>query len=113
MTKEKQDDAELTEWARSVTNGIEDSAVFVSIVSPTLFSMEPVTDWVPIVQLGLAVVLDKPIVFLVPSGTMIPESIRRLATVIEQFDPNDKQSFDDASRRLLTRIKAITGAFPA
>jgi hypothetical protein len=52
-------------------------------------------------QLGMAVVLDKPIYLIVKRGTPIPKNVRRLAYAIEEFD-----SLDDIG---LTTQKLIAG----
>jgi hypothetical protein len=66
-----------------------------------LFNEKMVEDVVPIIQMGLAVYLDKPIVILAPKGTVIPANLRAMATAIEEFDPNDRASLEAATARLV------------
>jgi len=57
----------------------------------------------PVLQMGLAVYLDKPIVILAPRGTLIPGNLRAMATAIEEFDPADPDTLLAATERLAKR----------
>jgi hypothetical protein len=56
---------------------------------------------IPLLQMGLAVYLDKPIVVVVPIGIKIPMNLRRLALRIVEYDPADPSTITD----MLVRIR--------
>ncbi len=66
-----------------------------------LFNEQMITEVLPLIQMGLAVYLDKPIVLLAPKGSVIPANLRAMATAIEEFDPENRDSFDAAVERLV------------
>jgi hypothetical protein len=59
-----------------------------------------------LLQFALAVVMDKPIYLLVEEGVKVPEHVKRVASAIEFYKPNDHQSMNAATTRLLA---AATG----
>jgi hypothetical protein len=58
-----------------------------------------------LMQLGMAVVLDKPLLLLVDGDTKIPENVRRLARAIEVYTSLDDMAF--ATERLLAKAKEL------
>lgn len=70
-----------------------------------LWNEKMVEEVIPIIQMGLAVYLDKPIVILAPTGSVIPANLRAMATAIEEFDPKDRASLDAATMRLVQKGK--------
>lgn len=75
------------------------SAAFVA-----LFTEAYQRDPTALMELGMALVLDKPVYLLVQAGTPIPDNLRRLARAIEAFSAADDVEL--ATRRLLQRIEA-------
>ena len=73
------------------------SGIFLS-----LFTEAYQRDPKALMELGMAVVLDKPVYLLVQTGTAIPENVRRLARSIEYFAAQD--DIELATRRLLAAI---------
>jgi len=65
-----------------------------------LWNENMVDEVIPILQMGLAVYLDKPIVVLAPKGVGIPANVRAMAVAIEEFDPDDQASLHAAMDRL-------------
>ena len=65
-----------------------------------LFDEKMVEEVLPLIQMGLAVYLDKPIVILAPKGVVIPGNLRAMATAVEEFDPK-KDSLEAATERLV------------
>lgn len=63
---------------------IDDSKVFLS-----LFSRDMTKDAIPCLQLGLAMMLDKPIIVVARPEDEIPENLQNVATAIFQGDPAD------------------------
>lgn len=66
-----------------------------------LWNEKMLDEVLPILQMGLAVYLDKPIVILTPIGSLIPGNLRAMATAIEEFDPDDPESLNAATKRLV------------
>lgn len=87
---------ELERWAKRATDGLANSAVMLS-----LFTESVEKDPIPVLQLGYALVLDKPIVIVAPEGRHIPWGIRRVARAIEFYDPADTTSLQAAALRAL------------
>ena len=78
---------------------ISDSNIFL-----LLFNEKMVEEVVPLIQMGLAVYLDKPIAILMPKGARLSMNLQRLGVATEEFDPEDQASFEAASMRLLQKI---------
>lgn len=93
-------DAELLAWAKTATRGLPESSIFLQLFNEK-FRSDPLSEPAAVIQLGLAVLLDKPILLLVPKGARLPANLRRLATAIEEFDPTDNGSIFEATKRLL------------
>ncbi len=72
--------------------------VFLSIVTEHYLR-----DADALLQLGMAVALDKPIYLLVREGTVLPENFRRLARGIETW--KTAEDMELAAKRLLERAK--------
>jgi hypothetical protein len=90
----------LQDWTRKVTRGQRESAVFLNLWSDSM-ATEPSSDPVPVMQLGYAMLLDKPIVILAPHGSRIPENVRRCARVIAFYDHDNMDSMHAATIRAL------------
>lgn len=84
--------------------GITDSSTFLAI-----FTKNYTKDIKAIMQLGLAVVMNKPIFLLVPKSyePQICDNVKRLARAIEYVDDiNDGDSVKAAGVRLMNKAKA-------
>jgi hypothetical protein len=86
----------LTDATKRSVEAITDSASFIAIYSPS-FQRDPVA----LMQLGLAVVLDKPLYLLVVKGAVVGENICRLARHIEVAASPEDTEF--ATKRLLAQ----------
>jgi hypothetical protein len=93
-------DKALRDAVRRNFEGLSNSKTFC-----LLFNEKMLDEVLPIVQMGLAVYLDKPIVILAPKGVVIPGNLRAMATAIEEFDPNDRGSLEAATERLVRNGK--------
>jgi hypothetical protein len=93
---------QLREATRRNFEGLSDSKTFCLI-----FNDKMIEEVLPIIQMGLAVYLDKPIVILAPRGALIPGNLRAMATAIEEFDHDDAsgQSINAAVERLVRNGK--------
>ena len=99
-------DYEAKELAR-LRAKLDDSALFVSLVSEAYLR-----DASCLLQLGMAVALDKPIYLAVKRGTVIPENFRRLARAIEEFASAEDVEY--ATKRLIeaARTAGVLGDPP-
>lgn len=97
---------ELVEWANEYMNGENGKALMASDTFACLFSTEMLREPACILQMGMAVCADKPIVLIVDRETRIPENIRRVALCIEVVDREDKAGFEAAVKRALGAAKA-------
>ena len=88
----------LKDAARETVAKLDSSSAFISLFSASM-AEEPL----PALQLGVAMLLDKPIYVLVPEGVELPENLKKVAVRIEYYkrDPNDMTSFQAAAERLM------------
>lgn len=96
----KNDLKKLKTWTRQVTRGQRESAVFMNLWSDTMAD-DPSSDPVPVMQLGYAMLLDKPIVILAKHGSRIPENVVRAARAVEFYDAGNEASIHAATLRAL------------
>lgn len=94
MNRKQKD--ELIEWAKKATEHIADCSTFMS-----LWSADIDKDPVPVIQLGYAMMLDKPIIVIAPEGTHIPQNVRRVARSVKFFDPASEESMMLATKTAL------------
>jgi hypothetical protein len=80
---------------------IASSHVFMSIFSQS-FKKDPVC----CLQLGLALLMDKPIGLLVMTGVEVPDNMLMVATV-EYVQDHSKQALESATQNLLDRMGVI------
>lgn len=103
------DELQERRWVRDAVkrNGeaMERSTFVLSIFTGN-YNKDPIA----VLQFGLAVCLDKPIVLLVPNGVEIPENVRKVATAIEFYVAGDRKSMEDATARLMEIAKGKTDA---
>ncbi len=96
-------DKRLKQAAKEMAEKVSDSSVFM-----VMFNESMVEEVAPLIQMGLAVYMDKPIYLLVPEADMkaLPENLKRLARRIESYDrtlppPLMQASLEAATMRLL------------
>lgn len=79
-------------------DGLKDSAIFL-----LMFSEGMIDEVIPVIQMGLAVYLDKPIYLLVPESAVlkIPHNVRAMARRIEIYKDKDIADLQRASEALL------------
>lgn len=81
-------------------NGMNQCRTMVSI-----WSGDCARDPLMVLQMGLAVMLDKPIAILCVKNTPIPENIRKLAFAIEFVDKVEDSK--DAILRIMDKVKEL------
>lgn len=93
---------ELKRWTRLVTRGQKESASFMSLWNDKM-ATDPAGDPIPVMQLGYAMLLNKPIIVVAPVGSIIPSNVLKVAVAVEYFHEGDVASAQDATRRALTK----------
>lgn len=78
---EPEEELWLLQAAQQNYDKIKNSGVFLS-----LFNHDMTKDAVPCLQLGLAMMLDKPIIVVARPDETIPENLKKVATAIYQGD---------------------------
>jgi hypothetical protein len=92
------------QWARRALKGVQESATFVQLYTPTF---DPAKDPAYALQLGAAILLDRPIIILAPEGATIPPKLRAIANSLQFFLPDDPASCERATRRGLEAIGLV------
>jgi len=79
----KETDKRMVEMVKRNAEAISDSQVFV-----VMHAAELGEEILPVIQMGLAVYLDKPVLILCPESRRetIPKNVHKLAVAIEYFD---------------------------
>lgn len=94
------DDPEAKKWAKhcldTLVPMIDKCAISISIVP------KGETDIKYAVELGLSIMLGKPILLCVPPGTQVPDKLVKIADAIVEFD------FNDHERSMERMTKAIS-----
>lgn len=90
-----EDEKAMNEWLRAaVDRNVEpmrQSAMFVSIATKN-FIKDPLCA----LQLGMAILMDKPIVIIADKNEKMPEALVKIAKVIEKVDFDNKADFERA-----------------
>jgi hypothetical protein len=90
----------LAAWTRKVTRGQKESAVFLDLWNDAM-ATDPSQHPVPVMQLGYAMLLDKPIVIVARHGARIPENVQKAARAIEFYEDGDMDSLHAATLRAM------------
>lgn len=91
-------DEQLKKAAEVNFKQVKSSSVFLSILTPDYVD-EPIA----MMQLGMAVMLDKPLFLMVKKGTEVPETLRLIARKLVEF--TDPESLKGAMVELLKDVK--------
>ncbi len=96
------DDESKMEWLKKATiesgKKIQSSEIFLSIFSES-YKEDPLCA----LQLGIAIMLGKPIGLLVIKGATVPETLKRLSSAIEIVEKDS--GIGAASLRLIKKLK--------
>ena len=91
----------MFDWMRDIAKQsgekIIDSELYISI-----FTKDFMDNPQCCLELGIAMMLDKPITLLVKEGTIIPENIKKVAMAVEFFKGPD--DIGPASERLMQKV---------
>lgn len=77
---------------------IKDSGAFLSI-----FTENYKEGALPLLQLGIAIMMDKPIILIIPKehwGIKIPIHLEKIATLIKRVDFDDKKAMAKVTRQV-------------
>jgi hypothetical protein len=94
-------DERLKAAARESADKIAGSSAFL-----VLFNERMIEDPMPLLQMGLAIYMDKPIALIVPEGATLPNNLCKLAERIEYYESEDEASVGQAVERLKDWLKA-------
>lgn len=83
---------------------VRKSQAFISLYTKN-YSDDPVC----LLQLGIAVALNKTICLLAPIDSVIPDHLIKICKSIEYYDPNLKTSIQDATGRVIEILKREPG----
>lgn len=93
---------EIREWAEKAASGsfekIDSSEVFLSLLSENA-KKDPLV----CLQLGYAILNDKPIGVVAIEGSTVPKALRRIAGAVERAD--DLSGAEDAVRRVVEKLE--------
>jgi hypothetical protein len=91
------------DWMKKVVerNGqaLQESAVYLS-----MFTKNFMKDPKCMLELGMAIMMDKPICLLVFDGVKLPDNLKRVATKIEYVNKNDMDGVKDATQKIMTEM---------
>lgn len=95
---------ELRRATKENADKIADSNVFL-----TIFNKSMIEEVIPLIQMGLAVYLNKPILVIVPESQFdaIPHNLLAMARGIEKFPDGDMDALYAAMNRLLESVPEL------
>lgn len=91
---------DLCEYAEKMAKRMGESAVCLS-----LFTENYKKGIDSLIQLVVAIMLDKPLYLLVEKGTVVPDKIKRIADGLEYVDMENPDETFAATQRLLEKAK--------
>lgn len=94
----KKEIEQLLEIVKKSAEKIDQSTVFLSLFTDS-YAKDPLV----LMQLALALLLDKPLFFLVPHGVRLPPRLEQIADLVERYDPEDVKSAQEAVKAILTK----------
>lgn len=107
MTYDDESKAWMKRVAHKSGSKIKQSSVFMSLFTGN-FEKDPQCA----LELGIAILLDKPILLLAPKGTKIPRALERAATGISFYNPDDPKDTEEAAKRLLNNHRTANDQSP-
>lgn len=97
MNLSKEEQEWLAKAAESCAEKIKASDIFFS-----LHTDSSKTDALCALQLGLAVLYDKPIGVIAIRGSKVPETLRKIAFAVEHPDETDEDGLKESCKRILS-----------
>ena len=97
---DKKEIEQLQKAVKSSAPKIQNSGLFLSMYLDGGFEKEPLC----LLQLAIAILLDKPIGVLVYEGIKIPENLKKIAVAIEYCEEGNQESMNQAALRLIKKM---------
>ena len=94
-------DKDLLAWGRRALRGLDKSAVYVGVLNDAPLSAARVEFTL---QLGHALLTEKPIILTVPSGVRLPDKLRAIADRVVFYNPGDGSSVAAGVAQALTEM---------
>lgn len=104
ITLSEKDNETIKKIIENSKEKIQSSSSFLA-----LYSAEWKEDPVPLLQLAIAIILDKPIILLAIQGVPIPENLKKLAVITEKADTLEE--LPQATERMLKKMRLLTQPF--
>jgi hypothetical protein len=94
-------DQDLLAWGRRALRGLDESAVYVGVLGE-----QPLSAWRIefTLQLGHALLTEKPIILTVPAGTELPDKLRQIADRVVVYNRDDLSSLQAGVAQALTEM---------
>lgn len=86
-----------SEWMDDVIEN-SGSKIKASDVFTTMFTKNYLENPQCLLELGIAIVLDKPIVIIAVDGIKVPENLKKIAVMVETVDGKSKHDMKRAMR---------------
>jgi hypothetical protein len=97
-------------WARAYLenhDGIKSSEFFLMLCPD-----KPLESALQAMQLGVAILMDKPIIVLADQLDKIPKSLRKIAVVVETYDKNSPGKAAKVIEHALGRARVLVAKLP-
>lgn len=104
MAQEQKD--EMVIWAKKVTEGMSDSAIFMQLFNPLSDPDEALEDPQYLIQLGYAIMLDKPVIVIASYKQTIPDKLEKVADVIGRYKDGSMKSIHNAIESAIENIES-------
>lgn len=96
-------DRTFDEAIRDSLNRLADSDYITQLFHPNMVT-DPEADPRPLFHLGAAIMLDKPLILMVPHGSEIPAKLRLVADLLLEVDRSDPEAM---AKQLQDAVKEL------
>lgn len=88
-------------WAKRAIHGLDESAAFVGVLDKGALSATRIEFTL---QLGHALLNEKPIILTVPHGVALPVKLEAVADAVVRYNPDDLASMQPGLLEAFTRL---------
>lgn len=92
---------QLAEWAKKSLAGVEESGSFIAVLDEGDLTAARAEFTL---QIGHAVLTDKPLIITVPQGVKVPEKLRKVADRVVVYNRDNPASLPTELARALTEM---------